>query len=236
MAILGHGVWVAQDRETSAAMAGWTDGECIHLLGRGQRQEDSFSRRAQRRLVQRANRWLPGKAEPARGQGLNGRLQLVESLCARLQGEMRVACRVAEKLFEQNEQLFERNEQITLIRYIVVELVCIASIASHRRYMKSGVAYLGEPDDLKVLFVRSLIYFGALNLYYWARMYLPFGYTTVLGYSFPLMTAGCASPSDLGACWSSRAYGSRRRSTGRCGRSGSASLSARRAAGCSTCS
>ena len=42
-----------------------------------------------------------------------------------------------------------------------------------------------------------MLYYGALNLYYWALLYIPLGLCTVLGYTFPFITAVVA---HFGCC------------------------------------
>jgi len=78
--------------------------------------------------------------------------------------------------------------QVTLIRYVVVFLITGALIIYRRRGGRS-FPFLGVKGERTVLVIRAALYFGALNFYYCALLYIPIGLVTVIGYSFPLLVA-----------------------------------------------
>ena len=88
MAILGHGAWVSRDQETNETMADSGCESCDNGFGTTRAREDSATRRVRRRLVQRANRRLPGKGAPGRRGGLQARLGVVEGRCVALETEL----------------------------------------------------------------------------------------------------------------------------------------------------
>ena len=81
-------------------------------------------------------------------------------------------------------------------RYLVVILIAVGA-----GQVLGVSALLGQRRDRKALVIRAVLYYGALNFYYWALMFIPIGMCTVLGYTFPLATAvishaGCCGPRE----------------------------------------
>jgi len=87
--------------------------------------------------------------------------------------------------------------QVTFVRYFVV-LVSTGAIIAYRRMRGENMSFFGPKKDRTDLVLRAILYYGNLNFFYWALMYIPFGMATVLDYTFPLFTAivmhlGCCS-------------------------------------------
>jgi len=78
--------------------------------------------------------------------------------------------------------------QIIFVRYWVVAAFS-GSLIILKRYRGEKMEFFAHKDERPVLIIRAVLYYGALNFYYWALLYIPIGLLTVIGYSFPLLIA-----------------------------------------------
>jgi len=78
--------------------------------------------------------------------------------------------------------------QVTFVRYWVVVFLG-GFLIFLKRCRGEKMAFFANKEERPVLIIRAVLYYGALNFYYWALLYLPIGLLTVIGYSFPLVIA-----------------------------------------------
>jgi len=87
--------------------------------------------------------------------------------------------------------------QLTFIRNFVV-LTVTGAIIAYRRKRGENMTFFGPKKERTALVVRAVLFYGNLNFFYWALLYIPIGMATMIDYTFPLFTAilmhwGCCS-------------------------------------------
>jgi len=78
--------------------------------------------------------------------------------------------------------------QVTFVRYTVVVILAGAAIA-YKRCQGEELWFFGRREERVLLVIRAILYYGALNFYYWSLVYIPIGLATVIGFSFPIVIA-----------------------------------------------
>ena len=72
--------------------------------------------------------------------------------------------------------------QVSFVRYLVV-----IAIAAPLIWRSPDLRFVpARAEDRRALLARAVLYYGALNLYYWAFEFIPLGMCTTIGYTFPL--------------------------------------------------